>query len=162
MKQNENNNAQAEQNKEQDEQLTKTRATILKAFKEYENVTSKYSMEEALYQEKVQKIKTVNGCKLILIIMHLRYLNTLKSSFDKMKVFAEHREDIVTLQHEVDEISETFEKLSVTEADIKEIEETYSDNAKEYKSLRKSLKIPAKTSTPKRWKKSRRPTFRLF
>ena len=111
---------------EQDEQLTKTRATILKAFKEYENVTSKYSMEEALFQEKVQKIKTVNGCKVILIIMHLRYLNTLKSSFDKMKVFAEHREDIVTLQHEVDEISETFEKLSVTEADIKEIEETNS------------------------------------
>ena len=111
---------------EQTGQLVKTRATILSAFKEYEEVASKYHKEFALFEEKVQTIKTENGCKLILITMHLRYLNTLKSAFEKIKVFAAHREDIVSLKRDIKELNSAMEKVNVTQTDIKEIEEINS------------------------------------
>ena len=43
-----------------------------------------------------------------------------------MKVFVDHREDIVSLRQDVEEISHEFEKIDMTKADIKEIEETNS------------------------------------
>ena len=111
---------------EQEQQLARTRATILTSFTEYEEIRSTYDDEMRLFEEKVQRIKTENGCKLILIFMHLRYLNTLQYSFEKMKNFANHSGDVKSLQDDMAKIEGAFEEISATQSDIKEIEETNS------------------------------------